>query len=293
MQNNSLYIGRFAPSPSGPLHLGSLSTALASYLHARQNDGKWLVRLEDIDTPRCVDGADNAILESLSAHGLQWDDKVEYQSQRLAHYQQVLSSLKTQTYPCDCTRAMIKQRGGSYDGHCRNRSGVSSPHAIRLRNTSPIVNFSDGLLGDLQFDTASSREDFVLKRRDGLFAYHLVVVCDDIAQQVTDIVRGADLLETSLNHLSLYAALGASSPRYWHLPVLSSSQGMKLSKQNHAPAINNSDNVQNLHRVLRYLGFSIPKNIDLSSVSATMDWAIANAKVTDIRHQREIIVENA
>lgn len=287
------YIGRFAPSPTGPLHLGSLATALASFIHAKQCNGQWLLRMEDIDQPRCITGADQLIMQSLQAHGLHWDADVLYQSDCLARYSDVLTTLQTQIYRCDCTRAQIKARGVAYDGHCRGRNEVTSPYAIRFRHQDPIVSFTDLLLGGVQLDDPFCTEDFVLCRRDGLFAYHLVVVADDIHQGVNTIVRGADLLATTSCHLALYKAFGASPPSYAHLPVLVTAPSMKLSKQNHAPAIADSQAVNNLHTVLSVLGFAPPTKEDLSSVSATIDWAVQCIDITSLRGVREVIVESA
>ncbi|MDM7861289.1 tRNA glutamyl-Q(34) synthetase GluQRS [Alteromonas sp. ASW11-36] len=293
MHSPSGYIGRFAPSPTGPLHLGSLATALASYLHAKQSKGKWLLRMEDIDTPRCVAGADQLILQTLLAHGLRWDGDVLYQSESLQRYSDVLSSLAQYTYRCDCTRAQIKARGMAYDGHCRKRNKVDSPYAIRFRHQVPVQIFEDLLLGNVQIDDPFCTEDFVLKRRDGLFAYHLVVVADDIYQGVNTIVRGADLLATTSCHLALYHALHAPTPTYAHLPVLATAPGMKLSKQNHAPAVDDKVAVSNLHKALAGLGFVLPQQQDLSSVSAIIEWAEENADVSTLSGVREVIVESA
>ncbi|WP_100658635.1 tRNA glutamyl-Q(34) synthetase GluQRS [Alteromonas flava] len=287
------YIGRFAPSPSGNLHLGSLFTAVCSYLHARQHGGKWLVRIEDIDTPRCVPGADEAILQALSAHGLVWDDSVTYQSTQHAYYQRCLTTLADSIYACRCTRAKVRERNphGHYDGYCRKRDYPVEGAALRFYQGQTRVEFNDLLLGKIAIADPHNLDDFIVKRKDGLFAYNLVVVADDIRQQVSHIVRGADLLETTASQLALYQAFAKPAPLYLHLPVLCTKPGFKLSKQNHAPPIQAAHAVENLHKVIRLLGARIPKQEDLSSVSATLAWAIEHLSWNKWPRQREIIVE--
>ncbi|WP_100644362.1 tRNA glutamyl-Q(34) synthetase GluQRS [Alteromonas facilis] len=294
MTLRSEYVGRFAPSPSGPLHLGSLSTALCSYLHAHQHEGRWLLRIEDIDQPRCVAGADEAIVATLQAHGLHWDGELTYQTDFLAEYQQALDTLETATYPCDCTRAQIKTRtsSGVYDGHCRQKKMLAKPNALRFRHNEHIATFTDSLFGKVCVEDAHCLDDFIVKRKDGLFAYNLVVVVDDIRQGVNHIVRGADLIDTTPSHLALYRALKQPPPHYMHVPVLCTAPNTKLSKQNHAPAIDDTVANSNLHQVLTLLGFKLPRKDDLSSVSATLEWAKQHALIDNLTPKREIIVES-
>ena len=195
--SESHYIGRFAPSPSGELHFGSLIAALGSYLQARARQGQWLVRIEDIDPPREVPGAAETILRQLEHYGLHWDGDILWQSQRHDAYRERLAWLAEQglSYNCTCTRARIQSVGGVYDGHCRTRHNGPENAAVRLIQRTPVTQFTDVLSGTIQADERLAREDFIIHRRDGLFAYNLAVVIDDHFQGVTEIVRGADLVE--------------------------------------------------------------------------------------------------
>lgn len=291
MNDKRPHIGRFAPSPSGPLHLGSLCTALGSYVFAKQHEGQWLLRIEDIDEPRSVAGADQKIMQTLVAHGMQWDKDVWYQSHRKAYYQALLEQIVAHTYFCDCTRAQIRARGDAYDGFCRHKTSIEEPRAVRFKHDSPRLNFNDLRLGQVTLSHAHSSEDFVIKRRDGLFAYNFVVVADDIAQGISHIVRGADLLDTTPCHLALYEAFNQPKPEYVHLPLVCFSPQQKLSKQNHAPAVEDSHAVKNLHTALSLLGSPPPQDQDLSSVSAILEWAIQNLNVSENNTTREVIVE--
>ncbi len=237
------YIGRFAPSPSGELHFGSLIAALGSYLQARALQGTWLVRIEDIDPPREVPGAADAILRQLEHYGLHWDGEVLYQSQRHDAYREALAYLREHglSYYCTCPRSRIQQMGGVYDGHCRTRRLGPENAAVRLLQTHPVMAFTDTLRGVLTADPALAREDFIIHRRDGLFAYNLAVVVDDHFQGVTEIVRGADLIAPTVRQISLYQQLGWQAPDYVHLPLVVNPDGNKLSKQNHAPPLPEGD----------------------------------------------------
>lgn len=288
----SLYVGRFAPSPSGPLHFGSLVCALASFLHAKQHHGKWLVRIEDVDTPRIEAGMVDSILTSLIAHGLIWDDKVTFQSKRSSHYQEYLDKLqKAQLlYGCACTRQQIRARSKTYDGYCRKLGLSYENRAIRFVHTNDNSKFIDLRSGPCFIEHEIAKEDPVLKRADGIYAYHLAVVADDIEQKVTHIVRGIDLLETTPVHLSLYQAFNESIPEYLHIPVLAQKPNEKLSKQNHAPAINNEDAIGNIKLALQYLGISdqiIPKNFNIEQI---LDWAIANWSYKLLSKQSELLI---
>lgn len=249
------YRGRFAPTPSGPLHLGSLVAALASYLDARVHQGDWLVRIEDIDEPRSVPGAAEVILEQLHDHGLHWHSEVLWQSHRKPRYQQVLSELQQAglTYACDCTRQQIKARGQHYDGHCRNRQLAPAKNAIRFGNDGSIGSFTDRLLDHTIVNAEAAGEDFVLFRRDGWFTYQLAVVVDDIDQQITDIVRGADLIDATPWQLLLWRQLSKRQPRFAHVPLVTDSNGRKLSKQNHAEPLSALRVVEQLKQACQYL----------------------------------------
>ena len=249
------YVGRFAPSPSGDLHFGSLIAALGSYLQARSEGGRWLVRIEDIDPPREIPGAAARILAALDHYGLHWDGPVIYQSQRHEAYRTILDWLKQQglSYYCTCTRSRIQQIGGLYDGYCRDRHLPPESAAIRLRQTHPVYTFCDKLLGELHAVPALAEEDFIIRRRDGLFAYNLAVVVDDAFQGVTEIVRGADLIEPTVRQIALYQQLQQPVPRYLHLPLALNHDGNKLSKQNHAPPLPSGDPRPILVEALKFL----------------------------------------
>ncbi|ANN64985.1 tRNA glutamyl-Q(34) synthetase GluQRS [Bordetella bronchialis] len=270
------YIGRFAPSPSGPLHAGSLVAALASYLDARAHGGQWLLRIEDIDTPRTVPGADRAIMRQLQTLGLHWDGQVLWQSHRDAAYRQALEDLTARglVYGCACTRreiienhAALEQARGQrlalldgerpYVGTCRNGLPPGrQPRAWRLRVPPGEETFTDRWLGPQRQDVAQAVGDFVLRRADGMWAYQLAVVVDDAAQGVTDVVRGADLLSSTARQRVLARLIGARPPRVMHVPlVLDPATGLKLSKQNHAPALDLARPVEQLALAWRTLGF--------------------------------------
>ena len=249
------YIGRFAPSPSGELHFGSLIAALGSYLQARARRGIWRVRIEDIDPPREVPGAAETILRQLEHYGLHWDGDILWQSQRHDAYRERLAWLREQgfSYYCTCTRARIQSVGGVYDGHCRTLNNGPEDAAVRLLQSHPVTHFEDRLLGEIRADARLAREDFIVHRRDGLFAYNLAVVVDDHFQGVTEIVRGADLIEPTVRQISLYQQFGWAAPDYVHLPLALNNEGLKLSKQNHAPALPKGDPRPLLINALQFL----------------------------------------
>ncbi|CBG86928.1 tRNA glutamyl-Q(34) synthetase GluQRS [Citrobacter rodentium] len=253
---DSHYIGRFAPSPSGELHFGSLIAALGSYLQARARNGIWRVRIEDIDPPREVPGAADAILRQLEHYGLHWNGEVLWQSRRHEAYREALAWLYDQglSYYCTCTRARIQSIGGIYDGHCRELCNGPQQAAVRIKQQHPVTRFYDRLRGEIQADERLAREDFIIHRRDGLFAYNLAVVVDDHFQGVTEIVRGADLIEPTVRQISLYQQFGWTPPDYVHLPLALNAHGAKLSKQNHAPALPPGDPRPVLLAALRFLG---------------------------------------
>ena len=258
----SHYIGRFAPSPSGELHFGSLIAALGSYLQARAQRGIWRVRIEDIDPPREVPGAAETILRQLEHYGLHWDGEVLWQSRRHEAYREVLMRLHREglSYFCTCTRARIQSVGGFYDGHCRTLNHGPANAAVRLLQRQPVLEFTDRLRGRIVAEEKLAREDFIIHRRDGLFAYNLAVVVDDHFQGVTEIVRGADLIAPTVRHLSLYQQLGWPAPEYVHLPLALNEQGDKLSKQNHAPALPEGDPRPVLIRALQFMNQDVTKD---------------------------------
>ncbi|MFZ6039124.1 tRNA glutamyl-Q(34) synthetase GluQRS [Vibrio natriegens] len=282
------YVGRFAPSPSGPLHFGSLVAALGSYFQAKANHGAWLVRIEDLDPPREMPGATQAILEALQAYQLHWDGEVVYQSQRHHLYQaQIDTWLENgDAYYCQCTRKQIKQHGGFYPGTCRDKNLKEG--AIRLKMTKPIASFFDLKHGTIQIPEQLVNEDFIIKRRDGLFAYNLAVVLDDIDQGVTEVVRGADLIEPTGRQISLYQILGQPEVSYLHLPLAIDDNGNKLSKQNHATAIDIDNPKPALLKAMTFLGFDIPEEIRASDITNILRWGSENWQLEQLPTEIEI-----
>ncbi|ANQ27243.1 tRNA glutamyl-Q synthetase [Vibrio natriegens] len=282
------YVGRFAPSPSGPLHFGSLVAALGSYFQAKANHGAWLVRIEDLDPPREMPGATQAILEALQAYQLHWDGEVVYQSQRHHLYQaQIDTWLENgDAYYCQCTRKQIKQHGGFYPGTCRDKNLKEG--AIRLKMTKPIASFFDLKHGTIRIPEQLVNEDFIIKRRDGLFAYNLAVVLDDIDQGVTEVVRGADLIEPTGRQISLYQILGQPEVSYLHLPLAIDDNGNKLSKQNHATAIDIDNPKPALLKAMTFLGFDIPEEIRASDITNILRWGSENWQLEQLPTEIEI-----
>lgn len=278
------YVGRFAPSPSGPLHFGSLVSALASYLDAKANCGKWLVRMEDLDPPREQPGAASAILQTLDDHGLHWDGDVVYQSQRSDAYQDCLDALLQArlAYYCTCSRQDLAAMGGIYNGRCRNRPvDHQQICSLRLklydlpdRPTAEIIQFEDLIQGTQTQNLRTHAGDQILKRRDGFFAYQLAVVVDDIAQGITHVIRGSDLLEVTGRQLFFFDLLGAPLPQFGHVPLAIQTNGQKLSKQNHAKAIDGKLASRNLWRGLEFLGQNPPADLADASTSECLDWAL-------------------
>ena len=285
---DSDYIGRFAPSPSGELNFGSLIAALGSYLQARAKGGIWRVRIEDIDPPREVPGAADTILRQLDRYGLHWDGEVLWQSQRHDAYRERLAWLRNRDlcYYCTCTRARIHSVGGIYDGHCRDLRLGAENAALRLRQTRPVLEFYDQLRGTLVADEPLAREDFIIHRRDGLFAYNLAVVVDDHFQGVSEIVRGADLIEPTVRQISLYQHFGWPVPDYVHLPLALNAEGNKLSKQNHAPALPEGDPRPEIVRALTFLNQDVVEDWQALSIDDLLKQAIANSQPAKIQHSQ-------
>lgn len=288
------YIGRFAPSPTGALHLGSLLTAVGSFLDARAQGGKWLLRIEDVDTPRMVAGAADSILKILEAFELFWDETETYQSNHFDRYQDVLLTLRKEnlSYPCFCSRKQIQQEGeGSliYKGKCRHLSSLdlSQPHAWRLKVADKEITFVDQIEGIQVQNLAQETGDFVLKRADGLWAYQLAVVVDDAYSGVNHIVRGNDLLTSTARQIYLQECLNYPTPTYSHLPLLVNGLGQKLSKQTLAPAIGTQNKIFDLKNVLSFLSLSPPKEID--NISDILLWAIEHWSI-DAIHKGKISV---
>lgn len=275
------YRGRFAPSPTGPLHVGSLVAALASWLDARAHGGRWLVRMEDLDPPREMPGASAAILKTLATFDLISDEPVLFQSTRHAAYAQALDALQARgaVFACTCTRRQIEQASGGalrYPGTCRNASvQQSGAVAWRLRVTDEPITVHDRWAGTTTQRLESELGDFVLKRADGLWAYQLAVVVDDAAQAITDVVRGADLLDNTPRQMALQHQLALPTPRYLHVPIVRASNGEKLSKQTGARALDETQPLAELERAWAHLGFA-PLGAD--SLAAFYSVAIAQWK---------------
>lgn len=281
-----MYTGRFAPSPTGLLHIGSLLTAVSSYADARSNGGKWLVRMEDLDPPREMPGAASHILHTLEAFGFEWDGEVAYQSRRYALYEETLCRLKTAglVYPCHCSRKdwQVGARRGAdgfvYNGRCRHpgqRPALQGKQpAWRICVPDRIIGFSDGIVGGYAQNLAGDIGDFVLLRADGYWAYQLAVVADDAEQGVTHIVRGQDLLVSTPRQIYLQQCLDVPTPQYAHLPLLTNTQGQKWSKQTLAPALDLNRREQLLRQVFRYL--NLPEAPETDRPAELLDWAVAH-----------------
>jgi glutamyl-Q tRNA(Asp) synthetase len=278
-----MYIGRFAPSPTGLLHIGSLLTALASYADARAQDGRWLVRMEDLDPPREMAGAADDILRTLEAFGFEWDGGVAYQSRRYDLYHEALGRLKAKglVYPCDCSRkdwqaaARAGADGFVYNGCCAGLDPQRALHktpAWRVRVPDEIIGFDDAVVGHYAQNLAHDIGDFVLLRADGFWAYQLAVVADDAAQGITHIVRGQDLLVSTPRQLWLQRALDAPEPHYAHLPLLVNGAGQKWSKQTLAPALDLGAREALLRQVMAYL--KLPAAPEVGRPQDLLAWAV-------------------
>jgi len=271
-----LYRGRFAPSPTGALHIGSLLCALASYLDARSVNGIWLIRIDDIDPPREQPGASDAILRTLEAHGLLWDESVLYQSTRLAEYRETMDRLlnKDLLYPCTCSRKQSRTEHNLYSGHCsQNTFPCDELHSIRARIGGSELGFEDRIQGPCAFKPGLDLDDFVVKRRDGLFSYQLAATADDLFQRITHVVRGSDLLDSSARQIYLMKLLEHKAPSYAHIPVLINDQQQKLSKQNLAPALDDQQAADNLLYCLGKLQQTIPEGAETAPPAEILDWA--------------------
>lgn len=280
-----IYRGRFAPSPTGSLHFGSLVAAVGSYLEAKSNQGQWLVRIEDLDPFREISGASREILRTLDALGMEWDGEVIYQNRRGKLYQAALSILERQhlVYPCSCSRKDIADSGvigldGSvYPGTCRGRSfseGYSG--TWRLKTHNELIEFKDAVHGPVRQRLESDIGDFVLRRADGIFAYQLAVVVDDAEQGVSHVVRGGDLLNSTPRQIYLQQLLHYPTPSYLHVPVVLNAQGEKLSKQTGAIPVDTSNPVPQLTRAIRFLGQRPPAELIKSDVASFWKWATEN-----------------
>jgi glutamyl-Q tRNA(Asp) synthetase len=289
----TLSIGRFAPSPSGPLHFGSLLAALASFLQVKQQGGKWLVRIEDIDPPREIPGASDTILQQLDRHGLQWDDSVTYQSAQIPYYFDILDHLNEQhlTYHCNCTRKRLNLLNGVYDGKCHTLDLLPEDTATRLSindslkaigSTNDIISFCDNIMGNYSQSLNQEVGDFILRRRDGLISYQLAVVIDDHLQGITEIIRGTDLIDSTPRQLLLQQCLGYTTPTYGHIPLAMNHLGQKLSKQHHAKQLPKTNEHELLWLALEWLQQQPPAELRNTSVDEIITWGITHWDISKI-----------
>ena len=280
------YVGRFAPSPTGPLHLGSLTTALASCLEARVRGGSWQLRIEDIDAPRCVPGLAETLIATLGGLGFEWDGPVVYQSQRLHRYQAVLAHLQSAglTYECGCSRRELAESNtaDAYPGHCRAQRRGVAPFALRFRGDSDsTADFMDALQGQQHYPWPSVG-DPIIRRRDQLYAYQLAVVVDDADAAVSHVVRGADLLSNTPWQLALQRALGLKAPEYLHLPLVTNADGSKLSKSTQAVAVHADKPTASLHQALKLLRQLPPADLEHASLPELWTWALRHWRVANL-----------
>jgi glutamyl-Q tRNA(Asp) synthetase len=289
------YIGRFAPSPTGPLHFGSLLAALASYLDAKFHHGQWLIRIEDIDPPREMFGATDLILKTLDTYGLFSDQNIIFQSQRSDVYQQALDQLiqHTSVFPCTCSRKQLADSAGIHFGDCLSlvQESASQPFAWRFNsqqittdNPQSHASFYDHLQGDFSQSIANSIGDFVVRRKDQLWAYQLAMVVDDFQQGITHVVRGIDLIDSTLRQNMLQCALNYPAPKYAHIPVACAENGQKLSKQNLAPGLSLDNPQDAIWRALSWLRQNPPEKLRNASVKEMLSWAIAHWQPLKLQH---------
>lgn len=287
------YIGRFAPSPTGKLHFGSLLTAVASYLDAKSQNGTWLVRMEDLDPPREMPGAADHILSTLDQYGLHWDGNVVFQSQRHELYEYAVQQLldKKQAFYCTCTRKQLTNTNAlsRYPGNCRQQhSPPDKASSIRLQAQNKDTCIEDGLQGLYCQNVENEVGDFIIKRKDHLYAYHLGVVVDDHEQQITHIVRGIDLLDSTPRQRFLQQSLGYATPNYSHLPVVVNSLGQKLSKQTHAKPISREDCRQTLWAALSALGLRPSIALQQEPPETMLKWGVQAWLPTTLKGQTNI-----
>ena len=296
-----MYQGRFAPSPTGPLHFGSLIAAVASYLEAKAQQGKWLLRMEDVDKPREMPSAADAIINGLEMFGFEWDGSIVYQSQRLEAYAEALIKLQNKglVYPCACSRkeiadsALLGIDGLIYPGICRNGLAAGkTARAWRIMVADHTLTFNDAIQGVVRQNLSKDIGDFVLKRADGFYAYQLAVVADDAEQGITHVLRGADLLDSTPRQMYLQQALDYPQPSYAHVPVAANSRGEKLSKQTMAQALNIEKRALELWDALDFLGQQPPAALQQANLKTLWDWAKAHWSLANIPQQRSLIVNN-
>lgn len=284
------YVGRFAPSPTGSLHFGSLVAALASYLDARSQNGRWLVRMEDIDPPREQPGAADRILKALEVYGMPWDGEVVYQSQRSAEYEAAIGQLSQSEaiYPCTCSRKQLQPYNGIYPGLCRDKRDIPDiPYALRLNCHDEQLTFNDLVQGRQIFDM-KALGDFIVKRKEKLYAYQLAVCVDDEYQGVTHIVRGYDLLDSTPRQICLQSALGMQTPVHAHIPVIVQDNGDKLSKQSLAPELPLDKPGPLLIKALSALGQDPSAELVFSPVKEIIEWGVEHWSLSKVTQSDSI-----
>ncbi|WP_349432754.1 tRNA glutamyl-Q(34) synthetase GluQRS [Methylomarinum sp. Ch1-1] len=289
------YIGRFAPSPTGPLHLGSLYTALASYLDARSHRGLWLLRIDDLDTPRNVPGAAEQIINELQIFGLHWDGPIDYQSEKLADYHHAIDRLleEQRLYRCSCSRKSLAEATHNqhpiYPGFCRvTPPDANQPAALRIKTDDLMLFFQDRLQGFIQQNLSRELGDFIVQRKDRIVAYQLAVVIDDHQQNITDVVRGYDLLDSTPRQIFIQRLLGYQRLSYMHVPIIVDEQGHKLSKQTHAQAVDTQRPAHTLFLLLKLLKQKPPASLGKANVTEILDWAIAHWQPENLKKVRAI-----
>ncbi len=294
-RTDNSYIGRFAPSPTGPLHFGSLVAAVGSYLEAKKNNGKWLLRIEDIDPPREITGATTSIIKTLELFGFEWDGDIIYQSERYDIYQEYVDKLITesQAYPCGCSRkeiAAVSPRSANgliYPGTCREDLNDKEPRSTRLLTENIKIHFRDQVQGDIFRNIETDSGDYIIRRADDLYAYNLAVVIDDQLSGITDIVRGYDLLPCTCQHIYLQRVLHFATPAYTHLPIAVNDSGQKLSKQNLAKEINSVQRVKTLYNAIAFLNQAPDKYLLTADLQDIWKWAVTNWDITKIKGIQE------
>jgi glutamyl-Q tRNA(Asp) synthetase len=285
-------VGRFAPTPSGDLHLGSLYTAVASFLDARAHGGRWLLRIEDLDRPREIAGSADGILRTLEHFGFEWDGAVTRQYDRAERYEEALLALHAQqrTFACACSRAQLEDEL-RYPGTCRTRQlPADTPTAARLRVEAGQVQFTDLIQGTYRQNVAEAVGDFILKRRDQIYAYVLAVTVDDAAQGVTHIVRGADLLDNTPRQIYLQRQLGLAEPRYAHVPVLTEADGGKLAKSRRSVRLTADSPLPQLWSVFSLLGLAPPASLAAATISDAWRWAITQWDLRQVPRRLDLPV---
>jgi glutamyl-Q tRNA(Asp) synthetase len=290
-------IGRFAPSPTGPLHRGSIYTALAGFLQARSQQGLWLLRIDDLDTPRNVKGSADTILKTLEAFGLYWDGEVYYQSRHIDAYNDVISDLQSNKliYPCTCSRKTLATGGSGqsqpdvYPGICRVRQALpDAPHALRIKTDNRIITFHDGLQGQVSHNLAEQDGDFIVKRKDRIIAYQFAVVIDDDLQRVNQIVRGFDLLDETPKQIYLQQLLGLNAPGYMHVPIIVDEQGYKLSKQTQAMAVDFTSPERVIFESLALLKQNPPLELREAPITELLSWAVEHWNPALLKNVRAV-----